>query len=108
MELYYMIGVTERKKSQTLLDICKELDFKGALLIGHIGKLVAKKCAGIGMKVIIIDPKITPAVERLCDLYLRPYPGTDGALALCMGNILIEQGWIDSSDVRKHFREKNA
>ena len=40
MELYYMIGVTERKKSQTLLDICKELDFKGALLIGHIGKLV--------------------------------------------------------------------
>ena len=26
MELYYMIGVTERKKSQTLLDICKELN----------------------------------------------------------------------------------
>lgn len=26
MELYYMIGVTERKKSQPLLDICKELN----------------------------------------------------------------------------------
>ena len=55
-----------------------------------------------GMKVIIIDPKITPAVERLCDLYLRPYPGTDGALALCMGNILIEQGWIDRAYIEKY------
>lgn len=55
-----------------------------------------------GMKVIVIDPKITPAVERLCDLYLRPYPGTDGALALCMGNILIENGWIDEPYIEKY------
>ena len=64
-----------------------------------------------GMKVIIVDPKITPAVERLCDLYLRPYPGTDGALALCMGNILIENGWIDAAYIEKYvhgFEEYKA
>ena len=33
----------------------------GVVGLGHIGKLVAKKCAGIGMKVIAYDPFVTQA-----------------------------------------------
>lgn len=69
---------------------------------GHSKAAAMEKRRAAGMKVIIIDPKITPAVERLCDLYLRPYPGTDGALALCMGNILIENEWIDQEYIDKY------
>ena len=47
-----------------------------------------------GMKVIIVDPRITPAA-RDCDLHLRIRPGTDGALALCLGRELILHDWID-------------
>ena len=55
-----------------------------------------------GMKIIIIDPKITPASERLADLYLRPKSGTDGALAHCLANILIQNDWIDKEFIDKH------
>ncbi|MCL2122301.1 MAG: molybdopterin-dependent oxidoreductase [Clostridiales bacterium] len=55
-----------------------------------------------GMKVIIIDPRITPASRQLADLHLRPFPGTDGALALGMGKLLIDKGWIDKDYIDKH------
>ncbi len=48
-----------------------------------------------GMKVIIVDSRITPASIRLSDLHLRPHPGTDGALALGLAHELIENGWYD-------------
>ena len=54
-----------------------------------------------GMKVIIIDPRITPA-SRNCDLHLRIRPGTDGALALCLGRELIHNGWIDQEYIDQH------
>lgn len=61
-----------------------------------------------GMKFIIIDPKITPAVEKLADLHLRPRLGTDGALALCMGNILIQNSWIDKDYIEKYVHGFDA
>ena len=64
-----------------------------------------------GMKVVIIDPRITPAVEKLADLHLRPRPGTDGALALCLGRELIVNDWIDHDFVANHvhgFEEYKA
>jgi anaerobic selenocysteine-containing dehydrogenase len=54
-----------------------------------------------GMKVIIIDPRITPASQN-CDLHLRIRPGTDGALALCLGRELIRNGWIDQDYIQQH------
>ena len=63
------------------------------------GGLMANKARG--MKVIIIDPRITPA-SQMADLHLRPKPGTDGALALCLGNLLIENGWIDEEYIREN------
>lgn len=48
-----------------------------------------------GMKIIIVDPRLTPATKRLADLHLRPHLGTDGALALSIAHVLIDRGWID-------------
>lgn len=56
---------------------------------------------GRGMKVIIIDPRVTPASQN-CDLHLRIRPGTDGALALCLGRELIHNGWIDMEYIQKN------
>jgi anaerobic selenocysteine-containing dehydrogenase len=55
-----------------------------------------------GMKVIIIDPRITSAVEKQCDLHLRINPGTDCALALCLGRELIQNGWVDEAYIREN------
>ena len=55
-----------------------------------------------GMKIIVIDPRITPAVEKLADLHLQLKPGTDGALALGLGHILIRDGHVDYPFIRDH------
>ena len=52
-------------------------------------------------KVIIVDPRITPAVKMEADLHLRPVPGTDGALAHAIARELIVRGWIDSDYIDK-------
>ena len=74
----------------------------GGYYSGYLkGRTVDRRRAE-GMKVIIVDPRVTVSVEKQCDLHLQPYPGTDGALALCMGNILIEKGWIDKAFIEKY------
>lgn len=54
-----------------------------------------------GGKVLIVDPKITPAA-KYADIHLRPNPGTDGALALFFGNYLIENDLIDKDYIEKY------
>ena len=48
-----------------------------------------------GIKCIVVDPRRTPAVDRFADLHLQNYPGTDGAIALGLANIIIKRGLID-------------
>lgn len=55
-----------------------------------------------GGKVIIIDPRITPTVQKTADIHLQLRPGTDGALALGMANLMIERGWTDQAFIDKH------
>lgn len=55
-----------------------------------------------GMKVIIIDPRITPAVEKYCDLHLRVKPGTDCALALGLARELIVNDWVDHDYIEQN------
>ena len=55
-----------------------------------------------GMKVIIVDPRITPTTERIADLHLRPHLGTDGALALAIANVLIANDWVDKEFIEKY------
>ena len=55
-----------------------------------------------GGKVIVVDPRITPATEKFADIHLRVKPGTDGALALGMAKLIIDNGWEDREFIEKH------
>lgn len=48
-----------------------------------------------GVKVVVIDPLVTRTVEMLADWHIQPKPGTDGALALGMMNVIVEAGLHD-------------
>lgn len=54
-----------------------------------------------GAKIIVIDPKRTPAAD-IADLWLRPRVGTDAALALAMANVIIAESLYDRAFVAAH------
>ncbi len=47
-----------------------------------------------GAKLVVIDPRRTQTSER-AELLIQPRPGTDGALALAIAGLLIDNSWID-------------
>lgn len=55
-----------------------------------------------GLKVIIIDPKVTPTSQKFADIHLRPKPGTDGALAHGFARFLIHEDKIDREFIKKY------
>ena len=52
-----------------------------------------------GMKLIVVDPRRAGLANK-ADLWLRVRPGTDGALALGLANVMIERGWYDRDFIR--------
>jgi assimilatory nitrate reductase catalytic subunit len=54
-----------------------------------------------GARIIIQDPRITPAA-RTCDLYLPVKPGRDAALFAGVLHLMIEHGWIDRDFIEAH------
>jgi assimilatory nitrate reductase catalytic subunit len=54
-----------------------------------------------GAKIIIQDPRITPAA-RTCDLYLPVRPGRDAALFAGVLQIMIEHDWLDHAFINDH------
>ena len=52
-----------------------------------------------GMRLIVIDPRRAGLANK-ADLWLRVRPGTDGALALGLANLMIERGWYDRDFIR--------
>ncbi|MDX2031617.1 MAG: molybdopterin oxidoreductase family protein [Blastocatellia bacterium] len=54
-----------------------------------------------GAKLIAIDPYRSLTAEK-CDQHLAPLPGTDGALALAMMHVIINENLIDREYVEKH------
>ncbi len=53
-----------------------------------------------GMKLIVVDPRHVGLASK-ADLWLRPRPGTDGALALGLAHVMITRGWYDRGFVRE-------
>lgn len=68
----------------------------------HLAALNVEKRKAEGMKIIIVDPRITPASLRLADIHLRPRVGTDGAVALGLAHIFIRDGKIDKPYIEKY------
>jgi anaerobic selenocysteine-containing dehydrogenase len=52
-----------------------------------------------GMRLIVIDPRHVGLANK-ADLWLRVRPGTDGALALGLANVMIQRGWYDRDFIR--------
>ena len=52
-----------------------------------------------GMKLIVIDPRRAGLANK-ADIWLRVRPGTDGALALGLANVMIRNGWYDRGFLR--------
>lgn len=54
-----------------------------------------------GAKLVVIDPKKIALADK-ADMYLRIRPGTDGALALALMNVIIEESLCDMDFIEKH------
>lgn len=57
----------------------------------------AKRCKNL----IVVDPRCTPTTE-CATVHLRPCPGTDGALALGLAYVMIEEELYDKEYVEKY------
>ncbi len=53
-----------------------------------------------GMRLIVIDPRHVGLAHK-ADVWMRVRPGSDGALALGLANLMIERGWYDRDFVRR-------
>ncbi len=54
-----------------------------------------------GCRVVVIDPRRTPSAQG-AERHLAPLPGTDGALALSIGHVLVAEGRHDEAWLRRH------
>ncbi len=76
------------------------------LVVGHnpaaanpVKWLAIKRAKARGARLVVIDPFRTGAAE-LADVWMRPDPGTDGALAMAMMQRIIAAGRHDAAFVR--------
>jgi anaerobic selenocysteine-containing dehydrogenase len=53
-----------------------------------------------GMRLIVVDPRHVGLASK-ADQWLRVRPGSDGALALGLANVMIERGWYDRDFIRE-------
>ena len=54
-----------------------------------------------GAKLVVIDPKRIPLADR-AEMYLRIRPGTDGAMALAMIHVIINEKLYDADFIEKY------
>ena len=52
-----------------------------------------------GTRLIVVDPRHVGLASK-ADVWLRVRPGTDGALALGLANLMIDRGWYDRDFIR--------
>ncbi len=85
----------------------EELDSNLYILWGHNPdesdfplKLALEENLKKGSKLVVIDPKRIPLADK-ADVYLRIRPGTDGAMALAMINVIINESLYDASFIDK-------
>ena len=86
-------------------------DFKNSKCILLVGTNLVHSCAGQwqdikaamknGAKLIVVDPRRCEAAE-VADLYLQIRPGSDGALALAMINVIIKENLYDEEFVNNY------
>jgi len=68
---------------------------------GHSNARAVLKGKERGMKLIVVDPRKTPTAA-IADIHLQLRPGTDGALALSMANVIINENLYDKDFVASY------
>jgi len=63
-------------------------------------RLALEKNLKKGAKLVVIDPKRIPLADK-AEMYLRIRPGADGAMALAMINVIINENLYDASFIDK-------
>ena len=63
-------------------------------------EIAIKEVRERGAKLVVIDPRVTSYAEE-ADIHAQLRPGTDGALALGMLNVIIKEGLYDKEFVEK-------
>lgn len=62
---------------------------------------IVKDAQRLGAKVVVIDSYASRTAKE-ADWHIAPKPGTDGALAMAMMNVIIEEGLVDRDYVDNH------
>jgi len=60
----------------------------------------AARARSRGARVIVVDPRRAGLAAK-ADLWLRVRPGADGALALGIAGVMIDEGWFDAGFIRE-------
>ncbi len=83
----------------------EELDSKLYILWGHNPdasdfplKLAMERNMAQGSKLVVVDPRRIPLADK-AEMYLRIRPGTDGAMALAMIHVIINENLYDKEFV---------
>lgn len=67
----------------------------------HTWDLIRRARRQNDAKLVVVDP-FRSRTARHADLHLRPHPGTDGALALAVGHVVVAEGLVDEEYVADH------
>lgn len=62
---------------------------------------VAKARKNNGAQLVVVDPYRSPTAEA-ADIHIAPKPGTDGALAVAMMHVLLEEGLADTQYMARY------
>jgi anaerobic selenocysteine-containing dehydrogenase len=86
----------------------EELDSKLYILWGHNPdasdfplKLAMERNMAQGSKLVVVDPRRIPLADK-AEMYLRIRPGTDGAMALAMIHVIINENLYDKAFVEAY------
>ena len=73
----------------------------------HTWELIRRARKENGAELVVIDP-YKSRTTRYADLHLRPNPGTDGALALAVANVIFSEGLEDAEYLAAHTTDVDA
>jgi anaerobic selenocysteine-containing dehydrogenase len=66
----------------------------------HTWELI-RKARKNGAKLVVVDP-YRSRTARYADLHIRPHAGTDGAVAMAMANVIVDEGLHDEDWISRH------
>jgi predicted molibdopterin-dependent oxidoreductase YjgC len=101
--MFDTIGMGTTDNSMTEIEQASSILIVGANITDShpIIGLRVKKAVENGARLVVISPQET-AICRFAEVWMKPYPGTDLALLMGMGNVIVENGLFDNPFIEKN------